>query len=88
MLRGDGYFTIDISFAKAWSMPWSKNQKLRFRWDIFNLTNTPRMDVGNVTMFPDRATRSGPTTDRLRPATAAPAAACSMQFVTSSRRVR
>jgi hypothetical protein len=40
-------------------MPWAKDQKLRFRWDIFNLTNTPRMDVGNVTMFPDRANTFG-----------------------------
>ena len=40
-------------------MPWAKDQKLRFRWDIFNITNTPRMDVGNVTMFPDRANTFG-----------------------------
>jgi muramidase (phage lysozyme) len=58
-LRGDGYFTIDTSFSKAWTMPWAKDQKLRFRWDIFNITNTPRMDVGNVTMFPDRANTFG-----------------------------
>jgi hypothetical protein len=59
VLRGDGYFTIDTSIAKGWSMPWSPNQKLRFRWDIFNLTNTPRFDVGNVTMLPDRGTTFG-----------------------------
>jgi len=59
VLRGDGYFTIDLSIAKGWNMPWSPNQKLRFRWDIFNLTNTPRFDVGNVTMLPDRATTFG-----------------------------
>jgi hypothetical protein len=59
MLRGDGYFTIDLSIAKGWSMPWSPNQKLRFRWDIFNLTNTPRFDVGNVTMVPDSITTFG-----------------------------
>ena len=46
VLRGDGYFTIDLSIAKGWTMPWSHNQKLRFRWDIFNLTNTARFDVG------------------------------------------
>ncbi len=59
VLRGDGYFTIDTSISKGWSMPWSPNQKLRFRWDIFNLTNTPRFDVGNVTMLPDRSTTFG-----------------------------
>jgi hypothetical protein len=59
VFRGDGYFTIDTSFSKAWTMPWAKDQKIRFRWDIFNITNTPRMDVGNVTMFPDRANTFG-----------------------------
>jgi len=39
--------------SKAWSL--FGDHKLRFRWDTFNLTNTPRFDVGNVTMFPDRA---------------------------------
>jgi hypothetical protein len=59
VLRGDGYFTIDLSIAKGWTMPWSSDQKLRFRWDIFNVTNTPRFDVGNVTMLPDRKTTFG-----------------------------
>ena len=31
LLRGDGYFSIDFSLSKTWSMPWSDNQKLRFR---------------------------------------------------------
>ena len=59
VLRGDGYFTIDLSLSKGWTMPWAKDQKLRFRWDVFNLTNTPKFDVGNVTMLPDRATTFG-----------------------------
>ena len=58
-LRGDGYFTIDLSVAKSWTMPWSADHKIRFRWDMFNLTNTPRFDVGNVTMFPDRSNTFG-----------------------------
>src|SRR5262249_29556111 len=58
-LRGDGYFTIDLSLAKGWTMPWSANQKLRFRWDIFTLTNTAKFDVGFRTMTPDRASTFG-----------------------------
>ncbi len=54
LLRGDGYFTIDLSVSKAWNLGIA-DHKLRFRWDTFNLTNTPRFDVGNVTMFPDRS---------------------------------
>ena len=55
VFRGDGYFTIDTSVSKAFRMPFGSNQRLRFRWDTFNLTNTPKFDVGNMTMFPDRS---------------------------------
>ena len=33
----------------------SSDHRLRFRWDIFNLTNTVKFDVGQVTMLPDRS---------------------------------
>ena len=52
VLRGDGYFSIDLSLSKTWSMPWAKNQKLRFRWDTFNLTNTPKFDVQFLDVYP------------------------------------
>jgi hypothetical protein len=35
-------------------MPYS-NHRLRFRWDVFNLTNTARFNVAGLTMFPDRS---------------------------------
>jgi hypothetical protein len=54
MFRGDGYFTIDLSVAKSFGVGIADN-RLRFRWDIFNLTNTPKFDVGQLNMFPDRA---------------------------------
>jgi carboxypeptidase family protein len=53
VLRGDGYFTIDTSLSKAWRIGIA-DHKIRFRWDVFNVTNTPSFDVGNVTMTPDR----------------------------------
>ncbi|HUE89621.1 MAG TPA: hypothetical protein VMO26_26395, partial [Vicinamibacterales bacterium] len=31
------------------------DHRLRFRMDVFNVTNTPKFDVGDLTMFPDRA---------------------------------
>jgi hypothetical protein len=52
-LRGDGYFNIDLSIAKGFQM--FGDNRLRFRWDIFNVTNAVRFDVGQLTMFPDRA---------------------------------
>lgn len=45
-LRGPGYFGIDNSLAKSWSF--SETQKLRLTWDIFNLTNSVRFDVGTM----------------------------------------
>jgi hypothetical protein len=51
LLRGDGYFNIDLSLSKSWGLPFG--HRLRFRWDTFNVTNTPRFDTGAVTMFPD-----------------------------------
>jgi hypothetical protein len=58
-LRGDGYFSIDLSVSKGWTMPWSKDQRLRFRWDTFNLTNTPKFDVQFLDVYPDRANTFG-----------------------------
>ena len=54
VLRGDGYFTIDTSLSKAWSIGMA-DHRLRFRWDVFNLTNTPKFDVGQLQGFPDLA---------------------------------
>jgi hypothetical protein len=58
-LRGDGYFSLDFSLAKSWAMPFGENHRFWFRWDTFNVTNTPRFDVANVTMFPDRTSTFG-----------------------------
>jgi hypothetical protein len=54
VFRGDGYFTIDMSLAKNISLGFA-DHRLRFRWDVFNVTNTPKFDVGALNMFPDRA---------------------------------
>jgi hypothetical protein len=59
LLRGDGYFNIDMSVAKSWRMPWGGDHRFWLRWDTFNVTNTPRFDVSNVTMFPDRTSTFG-----------------------------
>jgi hypothetical protein len=54
VLRGDGYFSIDLSLSKAFPLG-IRDHKLRVRADVFNLTNTARFDTGNVTMLPDRS---------------------------------
>jgi len=57
MLRGDGYIGADIAVAKAFQMPFQ--HRLRFRWEIFNVTNTVRFDTADVTMRPDTASTFG-----------------------------
>jgi hypothetical protein len=52
--RGDGYFTLDFSLSKAWQMPYS-NHRLRFRWDVFNVTDHVSFDVDSLNVFPDRS---------------------------------
>jgi len=43
-IRGQGYFGIDSSLSKTFSMPWNEGHKLQIRWESFNLTNTIRFD--------------------------------------------
>jgi Carboxypeptidase regulatory-like domain len=45
IIRGDGFFTVDLGLAKRWTMPWSEKQSLQFRWEVFNVTNSVRFDV-------------------------------------------
>jgi carboxypeptidase family protein len=43
-IRGDGYFTIDIGVAKRFMLP-MEGHSIQFRWETFNITNTPRFDI-------------------------------------------
>jgi hypothetical protein len=43
-LRGQGLFDIDSGVYKSFTMPWSEHQKLTFRWESYNLTNSVRFD--------------------------------------------
>jgi hypothetical protein len=47
-IRGDGYFGLDAGLAKRWVMPWSESQRVQFRWEVFNVTNSVRFDVQSV----------------------------------------
>ena len=58
MLRGDGYIGADIGVGKSFA-PAVRRHRLRFRWEVFNLTNTARFNTNNVTMTPDQATTFG-----------------------------
>jgi len=45
-LWGPGTFNIDLSASKNWNL--TERQVLRFSAEAFNLTNTPRFDVGTM----------------------------------------
>jgi Carboxypeptidase regulatory-like domain len=44
-IRGEGYRGLDLALAKRWTMPWSEHQSIQFRWEVFNVTNTPVFNV-------------------------------------------
>ena len=52
-LRGDGFFDIDSAVSKSFSMPWSEKQKLSFRWEAYNVTNSVRFDPNSAQRQPD-----------------------------------
>ena len=45
VIRGEGYFGIDMGLAKRWTMPFAEKQSLQFRWEVFNITNSAIFDV-------------------------------------------
>ena len=45
-LRGPGYFTLDNGLYKTWKV--TESQNLRFAWEAFNVTNTPRFDAAQA----------------------------------------
>ena len=47
-LRGAGLFNIDSGVYKVFTMPWSEHQKLQFRWESYNLTNSVMFDPASA----------------------------------------
>jgi len=47
-VRGNGFFNVDLGLAKRWRMPWSENESLQLRWEVFNVTNSNRFDVQSI----------------------------------------
>jgi hypothetical protein len=48
-LRGPGYFGVDMSLGKVWTI--TESQAVRFSWDVFNVTNAVRFDVGSLNQY-------------------------------------
>lgn len=45
-LRGPGIFDIDAALSKSWNV--TEGKVIKFTWETFNITNTPRFDVGTM----------------------------------------
>jgi hypothetical protein len=45
-LRGPGTFNIDLGLHKSWNI--TEAQSIKFTWETFNVTNSPRFDVGTM----------------------------------------
>jgi hypothetical protein len=54
--RGDGYFDIDSSLAKNWSLP--EKMRLQFAAEAYNITNSNRFDTSPAGLNP-QLTQSG-----------------------------
>jgi hypothetical protein len=44
-IRLPGYLNIDLGLSKTFTMPWSENHQLQFRWDVFNVANLQRFGL-------------------------------------------
>ncbi len=50
VVRGDGYFSIDMNLNKRFIMPFNEHHSLQFRWEVFNITNTVRFNVATASL--------------------------------------
>jgi hypothetical protein len=57
-LRGDGYFSIDMGLAKRWRLP-VEGHSIQFRWEVFNVTNSVRFDVFQLSLDLGNANQFG-----------------------------
>ncbi len=44
--RGDGYFDIDTTLSKLWTV--SRYGTIKFDWEVFNVTNSNRFDTSSI----------------------------------------
>lgn len=49
VLRGEGFSALDLGLSKSFTMPWSENHKLQFRWEVFNVMNRQSLAADNFT---------------------------------------
>lgn len=50
VVRGDGFFTIDTGLSKRFKMPFNEHHGLQIRAEAFNVTNSVRFDVNQLSL--------------------------------------
>jgi hypothetical protein len=48
LLRGPGTFNLDAGLSKSWRI--TERQNLKLTWEVFNILNTPRFDIGTLSI--------------------------------------
>jgi len=64
-MRGSGFFNIDSGMYKNFAMPWSEKQKLQFRWESYNVTNSVRFDPQSANLSLTSTANFGKLTSQL-----------------------
>jgi hypothetical protein len=49
VLRLPGYVSLDMGLDKSFKMPYNEKHRLQFRWEVFNVTNTQRLTLFEIT---------------------------------------
>jgi len=49
VLRLPGYVSLDMGLDKSFRMPYNEKHRLQFRWEVFNVTNTQRLTLFDIT---------------------------------------
>lgn len=47
-IRGQGFAGLDMGLSKRWKMPYAESHNLVLRWEVFNVLNLTRFDVGTI----------------------------------------
>ena len=51
VFRGPNFSQLDMNLGKTFTMPWSENHKLQFRWEVFNVLNKQYFDENSLSAF-------------------------------------
>lgn len=63
-IRYPGSVNLDAGLAKSFNMPWDEKHKVTFRWDVFNVTNTPVFTGQAAGLIGYTGSSAGPTFGR------------------------